>query len=101
MDGWKTMYFPFGSLPIFRCELLVSGRVYYSVKQPLPFAPPLFSASPDSAIPQACRMKASQHPGRGNFRRQAFVDDDVLGDVSWILKFPHPEIQHWKPQKKT
>ena len=21
------------------------------------------------------------------------------GDVSWILKFPHPEIQHWKPQK--
>ena len=27
MDGWKTFSFPFGFRPIFRCELLVSGRV--------------------------------------------------------------------------
>ena len=27
MDGWKTIRFPFGARPIFRGELLVSGRV--------------------------------------------------------------------------
>ena len=27
MDGWKTFSFPFGARPIFRGELLVSGRV--------------------------------------------------------------------------
>ena len=28
MDGWKTFSFPFGIRPLFRCEMLVSGRVY-------------------------------------------------------------------------
>ena len=27
-DGWNTLSFPFGARPIFRCELLVSGRVW-------------------------------------------------------------------------
>ena len=34
MDGWKTFSFPFGSLPIFRCELLVLGSV--TCQQPWP-----------------------------------------------------------------
>ena len=31
MDGWNTFSFPFGILPIFRGELLVSGSVRFSV----------------------------------------------------------------------
>ena len=26
MDGWNTFSFPFGALPIFRCEMAVSFR---------------------------------------------------------------------------
>ncbi len=29
MDAWETNYFPFGILPIFRDELLVSGSVKF------------------------------------------------------------------------
>ena len=35
MDGWKTFSFPIGARPIFRCELLVLGRVVGGWTTPL------------------------------------------------------------------
>ena len=53
MDGWNTMKFPFGSFgPIFRGELLVSGRAT--------------TAAPQGTSPKSCAGRRRFHPTVGS-----------------------------------